>query len=270
MKKMLLFGALLIAGICRVTACSIVYYIDTLTGKIYVANNEDYYYDVKPYLQIEPATRGSYARLWYGWKDFAQGGINDQGLFFDGAQTPDEPGIKGYHKPKGNLGDLILSKCSTVEQAVAYLDTARVALTNGHLMFGDKRGHAVLVEWTGGKRNIIAMKGNSLLATNFLVSDTIRGGYPCPRYNAMEAEISRLRQRRDSIGLKQVGNIAAKAVQVPARDEKGREAGTLYSTFIDITDMTFILVYKLNNSHMTSLDLRQEFMAGKARKIMMQ
>lgn len=269
MKSIFLFLILLVAGIGHVSACSIVYYVDTLTGKIYVANNEDYYYDVKPYLQIEPATRGRYAQLWYGWNDFAQGGVNEYGLFFDGAATPDEPEIPGYHKPKGNLGDKILSTCRTVEQAVAYLDTARVALTNGHMMFGDKTGHAVLVEWTAGKKNVIAMKGNRLLATNFLVSDTGRGGYPCPRYNAMEAEITRLRQNHDSIGLKQVGNIAAKAVQLPAKDEKGREAGTLYSTFIDITDMTFILVYKLDNGHMTRLDLRQEFMAGKARKIMM-
>ena len=63
-------------------ACSVLYYIDAKTGKIYVANNEDIWYDVNPYIQILPATKSKYARLWYGWDNFAQGGINQAGLFF--------------------------------------------------------------------------------------------------------------------------------------------------------------------------------------------
>lgn len=63
-------------------ACSVLYYVDPHTGKIYVANNEDYWYDVDSYIQIVPGSRNKLARLWYGWDDFAQGGINEAGLFF--------------------------------------------------------------------------------------------------------------------------------------------------------------------------------------------
>jgi len=63
-------------------ACSVLYYVDVKTGKVYAVNNEDYWYDVDAYIQIEPKTKTKYARLWYGWDNFAQGGLNDQGLFF--------------------------------------------------------------------------------------------------------------------------------------------------------------------------------------------
>jgi hypothetical protein len=33
-------------------ACSMFLYIDSKTGKIYFVNNEDYFYDVKPYIEI--------------------------------------------------------------------------------------------------------------------------------------------------------------------------------------------------------------------------
>ncbi|HMR41129.1 MAG TPA: hypothetical protein PKA90_11930 [Ignavibacteria bacterium] len=69
-------------------ACSVIYYIDKITGNIYVANNEDYWYDTDAYIQIMPGSENEFARLWYGWDDFAQGGINEHGLFFDGAVTP--------------------------------------------------------------------------------------------------------------------------------------------------------------------------------------
>ena len=38
-------------------ACSVLYYIDSSSGKIYVVNNEDYWYDVEAYIQINPASR---------------------------------------------------------------------------------------------------------------------------------------------------------------------------------------------------------------------
>ena len=57
----------------RILGCSVVYFINMATGEIFIANNEDYWYDVNPYIQIIPMTKKGYARLWYGWDDFAQG-----------------------------------------------------------------------------------------------------------------------------------------------------------------------------------------------------
>jgi choloylglycine hydrolase len=256
----------LLSGLEPSRACSILYYIDTLTGKIYAVNNEDYWYDVKTYLRIEPRKKEQLARLWYGWDDFAQGGINEAGLFFDGASTPEEKPWPGYVQPKGNLGDRLLARCTTVGDALEYLEEHKVALTNGHLLIGDKTGNAVVVEWMNGQRHIVPITGNQLLATNFLLSDTARGNYPCPRYRAMEEEISKFRQSKEPLELRNIGQVAARAMQPRSKNAAGREGGTLYSTFINITDMEFVLVYQMDNAKMHKLDLKAEFAKSGGRR----
>ena len=207
------------------------------------------------------------ARLWYGWDHFAQGGINEAGLFFDGAVTPLQDKLEGYGGPKGNLGDEILANCATVKQALAYLEKKKIALNNAHMMFGDRSGNAVVVEWVKGARKIIYMTGNHLTMTNFLLSDTSQGNYPCYRYNAIEDQIKQLQDKNEPVSLLQVGNVLGKAVQLPRADKNNRTGGTLYSSFIDITDMKFILAFKLDNTKLTKLDLREAFRKNKKQKI---
>ena len=58
-------------------ACSILYYKNIAVGEIYAVNSEDFFLDVDAYIQIEPKSKKKFARLWYGWDKFAQGGINE-------------------------------------------------------------------------------------------------------------------------------------------------------------------------------------------------
>lgn len=256
-------------GFSSSSACSVVYYIDKNTHKIYVANNEDYWYDAKPYIKILPKSRKKLARLWYGWKNFAQGGINEAGLFFDGAVTPEQKIPAAHHKPKGNLGDDILAYCKTVDEAIDFMEVKRVALANAHMMFGDSTGNAAVLEWVDGKRKIVRIKDNKLVMTNFLLSDTTKGNYPCYRYNAIEKGLQEL-EKESSVDLKKIGNVIARAVQPPRANEKGRIGGTLYSTFINISDMQFVLVFKLDNSKIIRLNLKSEFKKRKKQKIKLQ
>jgi len=256
-----------LAGSGMAQACSVLYYISPQTGKIYIANNEDYWYDVKPYIQIMPAGKGKHARLWYGWDNFAQGGVNAAGLFFDGAVTPEQEAIPGYKPPKGNLGDRLLAQCSTVGEAIAYLESEHVALNNAHMMLGDKQGNAVVLEWVDGKKNIVPIQGHKLVMTNFLLSDTTKGNYPCYRYNAIQNSIEAMEQGREDTAFLKVANTIAQAVQPPHTDENGKTGGTLYSTFINLTDMELVMVYKLDNKHITKLNLAEVFGKGKKEKI---
>jgi hypothetical protein len=249
--------------------CSVLYYVDARTGKVYALNNEDYWYHVDSYIQIIPAKKNKLARLWYGWDNFAQGGINEAGLFFDGAVTPQQLIPSGYGDPNRNIGDEILATCRTVNEAIQYMEKNKIALKQAHIMFGDKEGNAVILEWLDGVKKIISIQGNHLLMTNFLLSDTARGNYPCRRFSYMEAAIGMLEQRTstDPIQLKDVGNVMAVAVQLPAKDEHGKEGGTLYSTFINISDMEFVLVYKMNSTKIVKLDLKTELEKRGRRKI---
>jgi len=260
----ILFGLL----VSRSTeACSVLYYVDPHTGKIYVANNEDYWYDVDAYIQIVPGSRNKLARLWYGWDDFAQGGINEAGLFFDGAVTPEQDLPDGGKGPKGNLGDDILAGCRTVEEALMLLEKKKISLNNAHMMIGDASGNAVVVEWLDGQRELVHVANNRLIMTNFLLSDTTRGNYPCQRFQAIDFRLDKLEEDDLAVDMRAIGNAIARAVQVPRRMEDDKVGGTLYTTFINISDMEFMLVYKLNNEKITRLDLNEEFERGKKKKI---
>ena len=251
----------------RLLACSVLYYVDTISGKIYVANHEDYWYDVDAYIQIMPGSKKEKARLWYGWDDFAQGGINEAGLFFDGAVTPTQHRPEGYRKPRGNLGDDILAKCTTVEEAIDFLENKKVALDNAHMMFGDSTGKAAVIEWINGKKNIVSIEKNHLAMTNFLLSDTALGNYPCYRYVSIKERIIKLRAEEKPASLLQVGNLIGGAAQSPRKDKDQREGGTLYSTIINVTDMEFVLVYQLDNSNSIKMNLKNVFVENKKRKI---
>ncbi|MFP2996905.1 carcinine hydrolase/isopenicillin-N N-acyltransferase family protein [Spongiivirga sp. MCCC 1A20706] len=250
-----------------VSACSIVYYIDKISGKIYVANNEDYWLDTDAYIQIEPQSKNKLARLWYGWDDFAQGGVNSAGLFFDGAVTPKLNDSKKYKKIKGNLGDHILAHCKTVNDALALLQKEKIALGNAHMVLGDATGNAVVVEWINGERKLIHIKDGYLIATNFLLSDPEKGNYPCYRYKSIEQRIQKLKSQDTTADMRSFGNVVGGAVQLPQQDSNGKSGGTLYTSFINITDMEFGLIYKLDNNKITRFNLKEEFEKGKRRVI---
>lgn len=249
-------------------ACSIVYYVDSLTGKIYVANHEDYWYKTKAYIQILPKTKKHLARLWYGWDDFAQGGINEAGLFFDGAVTPQQPAPDKQKRFKGNLGDQLLANCRTVQEALDYLEKNEIILYNAHMMLGDKFGNAVVVEWIAGKRVLIPIQNHHLTATNFLLSDSTQA-ITCPRYKSIEKNIETLQNKNQAVTLLEVANLLSNAAQVPKADKSGKIGGTLYSSFINISDMEFVLLYKLDNNKVTKLDLKSIFDSKKRQKIIL-
>ncbi|GGF28281.1 carcinine hydrolase/isopenicillin-N N-acyltransferase family protein [Flavobacterium limi] len=265
--KNLIFLVLLAAFSTKAYACSIVYYIDNKTGKIYFANNEDYWYDVKPYIQIVHSSKNELGRIWYGWDNFGQGGINEKGLVIDGAATPEQKIPLGFSPAKGNITDDILAKCSSVDEAVQYLEEKKIALNNAHILLGDKNGKAVIIEWINGIKQIVLIKNNRLVATNYNLSDTSQTEMTCWRYPIIHNGLDELDLRKDTIDLKAVGNVMAKVVQAPQKNSTGKLGGTLYSTFIDLTDMKFVLVYKLDNSKIQKLDILKELHTGKTRKI---
>lgn len=244
------------------------YYIDKTTGKIYFVNNEDFWYDVKPYIQIQPKTKNEFARLWYGWDDFAQGGVNEFGLLFDGAVTPRQKIPEGYHNPNGrNVGDEILARCKTVDEAVEFMEKEKIAISEGHIFFGDNTGNALVLEWINGEKKIIHLKDNKLIATNYLLSDTTAGNFPCYRYKSIEQRINQLNESAETPDLKMIGNAIGGAAQSPRTDANGKTGGTLYTSFINISDMEFVLVYQLDNSKIIKLNLKKEFKKNRKQRI---
>ena len=61
-----------------------------------------------------------------------------------------------------------------------------------------------------------------------------------------------------------MGNTFGQAGQPATRLENGRVGGTVYTSFIDITDNRFFLSYKLSNENVIKLDLNSEFVKSNA------
>lgn len=151
-------------------------------------------------------------------------------MVIDGAVTPKQKIPTGYsnHK-KGNITDDILASCSTIEEAIQFFEEKKIALNNAHILLGDRSGNAVIIEWVNGLKQIVKIKNNRLIATNFILSDTQQAAANCWRYDAINKGLNEL-ETNDSIDFKMVGNVIAKAVQVAQTDSSGKVGGTLYTT----------------------------------------
>ena len=257
----------LIAGSSAGFACSILYYYDEESGAAFVANNEDFWMDQKVDILIAPSKGDEYARLWYGWDDFAQGGVNEHGLFFDGAVTPEEKIPAGYGSPRGNLGGRILSSCRTVEDVLSLLEAEKVALMNAHMMVGDRSGNAVAIEWIDGERQLTWAVDRKLVMTNFLLAGSQQAADACPRYQSIEKRIDAFRAEGEAANLLRIGNFVGAAVQLPRPDGSGKTIGTLYSTFIDLKKMELVYVPRLDSSKARKFDLNEVFSKKRGRKI---
>lgn len=135
------------------------------------------------------------------------------------------------------------------------------------MMFGDRSGNAVIVEWVNGEKKLHWVEDNKLIMTNYLLSDTSAGNYPCYRYESIERNLEKLKASEEEINLLKVGNAIGQAVQPPKPDKNNHIGGTVYTSFINLTEMEFVLSYKLSNKSVVKLDLNEEFLKDKGQKI---
>jgi predicted choloylglycine hydrolase len=171
-------------------ACFIMFLTD---GKnILVANHEDWYArDAE--VTFVPATGKKYGMLYFDFasEGTAQGGMNTQGLFFDGTRTPNAPYPANENKPdcKCYIWTKILQECKTVNEAIAYVEKCKIPeLEDIHIMFADKEGNSAALGVYDGKLQIHRRNGNYQLLTNFNLSNPSYGGEPkCLRYAAADS-----------------------------------------------------------------------------------
>jgi hypothetical protein len=154
--------------------------------RVLCGNNEDYYAGHPTKLWFVPAGPDTYGYVAWGYADgYAQGGMNDQGLFWDGLATR-------YHEVENTRGDALwghftnqkmMQHSATVNEAIAFLQgydlTEPFAL--GQLFFADKHGNSAIFEGD----EIIYPDENYQIATNFLQSEPGLGPLQCWRYQRL-------------------------------------------------------------------------------------
>jgi hypothetical protein len=164
--------------------CSVIY--DTDGIHMLGGNNEDYF-NPSTKVWFIPREEGSYGKVYFGFNDYrAQGGMNDQGLFFDALGLDDVYIIDttGKQQYQANLADKIMSECATVDCAIQNFEKYfTVPYWTWQFFFGDASGESAIIE----PQSIIRQRGGHQVATNFLQSITPSEEFTDPRYRtAME------------------------------------------------------------------------------------
>ena len=139
-------------------------------GLLLAGNNEEHE-DPNGEVRFEPASEGKYGKITFAFGPFTQGGMNEQGLFFD-FWAPDAfklpPWQQGQLLPDGTVPDRqptmdemwqictqydvaskqMLEKCATVEEAIDFFQRHyEASFGYAHIMVADKSGASVEITW---------------------------------------------------------------------------------------------------------------------------
>jgi tetratricopeptide (TPR) repeat protein len=185
---------------------------------------------------------------------FAQGGMNDQGLFIDAnalGPTGWKP-VEGKPAFEGNLLDKILAECATVEDAIALCDKYNISgLAQARFPIADRTGASIVVEYGQGKVQYVRQTGVYQIATNFVISNVKNENYPCTRYRAA-----------DQI-LKNAGDVSLDLVRavLSATHQEGQYP-TVYSNICDLRNGILYLYNFHNFEEVVRFDLTEELKKG--------
>ena len=139
-------------------------------------------------IKFVPAGKSQYGLVAFDFESegLIQGGMNTEGLFFDGTATPFVPlDFTGKEEFKGtDFWLALLQTCRSVQDAINFIKKYKVPdLEKVHIFLADKSGQSVIVGAYDGVLTFTPRVGNYQVLTNFNITDPEYGGeQPCPRY----------------------------------------------------------------------------------------
>jgi hypothetical protein len=143
-------------------------------------NNEDFNNPLTLIWFIPPSP-GRFGRVYFGYDDYLpQGGLNDQGVFFDGLALPyKEMPLTSQrpHFPGGDLAlmDEILSRSANVQDVTGIASRwNRLGGEFAQFLYGDRFGDSVIIDGD----TILNKQGAFQVATNFRLVDQPDPSYP--------------------------------------------------------------------------------------------
>jgi hypothetical protein len=232
-------------------ACFILFARDG--NRILVANHEDWTASDGA-IRIVPPAAGSYGSVIFtfsseGW---AQGGMNEKGLFFDAARTPyQEIFFDGKSNPPGFIWQTILDQAATVEEAIAILQQYNLPeLSEVTVMLADASGNAVLVGAYNHRLAVRPVAGTTLLQTNFNQWHPGLSDEPaCWRYDAATRHLAQFKE----VSVENMLSILKKTHQ---------DSLTVYSNIYDLTNKRVYTYNKRNFNHALTVQLPEIFQNG--------
>lgn len=228
-------------------------------GLVLAGNNEDLN-STDSRVWFTPPQAGKYGYVYVGFDSYGiQGGMNDQGVFFDFNAlkfakmnpSPEKPGIRSW---RGFI-DKIMTECATVEQVVELLGRHNLAWWGPYqVMFADATGgSAVIGADRNGELSVVRKKGVYQVSTNFSLANPDFGSitYPCYRYDIA----NQMLEQMGELTVDYFRKILAAAHQEGANP-------TIYSNICDLTNKV-IFIYNFHNfEEVAKLSLAEEFKKG--------
>ena len=234
--------------------CSTVYATDG--QQMLGGNNED---SIEPMTKVwfVPKGENTFGLVLFGYGDDyrAQGGMNDQGLFFDfltGDKTLPIP-IEGKQPYPGTnfLAYDAMVQCATVacvvEMFEKYYDAEERSI---QIFFGDATGESAIIE----PQAILRQRGGYQVATNFYQSMVAPENRPltCRRYKTA----SEMLEGSPNLSVEYIRDVMA------AVHQKERHTRTVYTNVYDLVNRKVYLYYFSDFEHVAVLDLEEELAKG--------
>ncbi len=224
----------------------------------YGATNKDWH-NADTRILVIPTSEEKYGRLYFGYQipqGFQNvGGINEHGLWYDGASLSERYDVANhYNKPtiEGELCEKALEECSSVEEVIEMYSTYFSPHWDGHSMWSDANGNSVIVEY--GEDDVVFIQKQDFyqVMTNHYISDsTNTRWYNCYRFQVAEYLLNNCVE----ISTDLFTQILDEVHQV------GMEP-TLFSNIYDLTNRK-ICVYNFHNyDELVWLDLDVELAKG--------
>jgi choloylglycine hydrolase len=227
-------------------------------GTILVGNNEDYMYSTSNFMVVTAPGESSYGRICFYNMSYIQGGMNEYGLFYDGASCPlsEVPFDSNLEQLDYSLGDIVLSKCTSVEEVEEFFESYNIPNSFcDHLLFTDSTGASAVFEWMEGELHIIR-KGddeNYQVITNYWLTNPSLGGYPCDRYNTAVDLLQ-----------KQPPSIELCATILDSTKQNWGKGGTLYSNIYNLSSKEVYVFFKGTMDTACKINMEQQFQSMEA------
>ena len=228
---------------------------------VLVGNNEDYKI---PYTRVwfVPAENDRYGRVFFGYDNWSpQGGMNDQGLFFDFFATKKLEIKLSKGKPKfpGPMLNIMLAELATVEEVLEMFGQYNLEwMSKGQMFIVDKSGDAAIIEGD----EVIRKSGSYQVVTNFRLSKIPEDQRPC-RWPAWSC--SRYKKAEKMLAQSNTVTVShfRDILKATHRSQYNVIARTLYSNIYDLKKGLVYLYYLHNFDNEVVLDLNEELKKGR-------
>ncbi len=259
MKKSLFIILLALFYLGKIGAFSCTIFNASRNGLVLVGNNEDLN-STDSVIWFYPPVNGKYGYCYVGFHSYGiQGGMNDQGLFFDYnalkfskmESSPGKLSIKSWRW----FIDKIMAECSSVEDLINLLNQYNLGWWGSNqVMFVDAKGEsAVIGADKTGKLSIVRKEGEYQVSTNFSLANPEFGAisYPCYRYEIANEMLKNMKE----LTVDYFRKILAAVHQEGANP-------TVYSNICDLTHKEIYLYNFHNFEEVAKFNLEEEFRKG--------